>query len=261
VATLVAAVLSTTAGAAPEAVDIVLAVGADTQGERPTRLPNGATATFATRNFWVMVVLDLPSTAPGGAVRVRAELGGGLRWGSDDPDPSEGCTSTPTVGTCEARTIAGQSGDGWGWQVVAPSEGSYTFTAEIVDAYDADPNTSNNASSITIVVTASPPTTPPPSANIAASRVTLAPTKPKAGSTVVASVRVTKGGSPLRPTGVGCSASVGRAKVKGGPKAASGTASCLFKTPKTGKGKTFAGAVSFTADGTAFTKRFAVKLG
>lgn len=54
---------------------------------------------------------------------------------------------------------------------------------------------------------------------------------------------------------------MGGVKVKGGAKAASGLASCLFTTPKSAKGKTLAGSVSFRAGGQPFTKRFSVRLG
>ena len=42
---------------------------------------------------------------------------------------------------------------------------------------------------------------------------------------------------------------------------ASGLASCLFKTPKSAKGKAMTGSIAFRAGGTAFTKRFATTLG
>ena len=96
---------------------------------------------------------------------------------------------------------------------------------------------------------------------VTAGAVKLSPAKAKAGSTLVASVRVTKGGSPVRPARIACSASVGGAKVRGGARSSSGLASCLFKTPKSGKGKTMVGSVSFTAGGQRFAKRFAARLG
>jgi hypothetical protein len=49
--------------------------------------------------------------------------------------------------------------------------------------------------------------------------------------------------------------------MKGASKTASGVASCLFKTPKSAKGKTLLGSVSFAAGGTSFTKRFSARLG
>ena len=126
---------------------------------------------------------------------------------------------------------------------------------------------SNNKAAVTIVVTE--PSTGGGSggsggtgaASASASAVKLSPAKPKAGSTLVASVRVTRGGSAVKPTGIACAATVGKTKVKGGAKSSSGLASCLFKTPKAGKGKTMLGSVSFKAGGQSFTKRFSAKLG
>ena len=70
-----------------------------------------------------------------------------------------------------------------------------------------------------------------------------------------------QGGSPVRPTGIMCAGSIGKVKVKGGARAASGVASCLFRTPKAAKGKALTGSVSFRAGGSTFTKRFATMLG
>ena len=61
--------------------------------------------------------------------------------------------------------------------------------------------------------------------------------------------------------GVTCATSIGRVKLKGAGKTASGVASCLFKTPKGAKGRTLHGSISFIAGGTSFTKPFAAKFG
>jgi hypothetical protein len=181
------------------------------------------------------------------------------------------CTSTPTTGECQTPDLlptTGQSGGGWFWNVVAPGNGTYTLSASIVEAAEPDPDPSNNSATITIVVNESAGgggaggggSGGGGSAAATAGAAKLAPTSPRAGSTVVASVRVTRGGAPVRPTGVVCAASLGGAKVKGSPRAASGVASCLFRTPKSARGRTLAGSVSFRAGAALFTRRFATKL-
>jgi hypothetical protein len=260
--------LAGTAGAAPSAVDVAVNVGASVTGTgAPALAANGSTVTVKSRNFYVFV--DVALIAPVAAkATIRAELGSGLTWGADSPDPTEQCTSTPTTGECQIpdlQPITGQSSAGWFWNVVAAQNGMYTFRAGLIAISDTDSDPSNDASSITIVVDESaPPTQPPPGGGAAAAKasgVKLSPTRPKAGSTVVASVRVTRGGSAVRPSGITCSASMGGVKVRGTPRAASGVASCLFKTLKSAKGKTMSGSISFRAGGSAFTKRFATKLG
>jgi hypothetical protein len=255
-----------TAGAAPLNVDVQLdiAVGQTVSGPWQT-IPTGGSTSVTGLRFAAGPEANLVTPQPA-SVRVRFTLPPGLSWGTDLPDITESCASTDSVGECqtpELQPSSGQSGYGWVWDIVAAQPGSYILRAEIIGSSTADPVTSNNASSITVVVTPSGPTPSPepepepPSAG----KVRLSPAKPKAGAAVAATVRVLAGGSPIRPTAVSCSGSIAGTKLKGSPKASRGTASCTFRPPRTAKGKSLRGSVSFTARGTRFTKRFSAKLG
>ena len=258
-------------GAAPAAADVELNIGAavTTGSTRPPALvPNGGSVTVTRKTFWVDLEVSLISTTPGGRVKVRAELGGGLRWGADEPDPTESCTSTPTSGECLAadlQPVTGQSSTGWTWQVVAAENGSYSFRAEIVEAPDVDPVLANNSSSITIVVNEATGGSGGGggggASQVSASAVKVVPSKPKAGSAVVASVRVTRDGVGVRPTRVACSATVGGAKLRTAAKAATGLAACSFKPPRSAVGKRLTGSIAFQAGGRGFARRFAVRIG
>lgn len=81
-----------------------------------------------------------------------------------------------------------------------------------------------------------------------------------AGSTVTASVRIVLGGKLVWPSGVRCIGTIGDAKVRGVPKAKRGLASCIYRTPRTAKGKTLRGTVSFTARGERYVRRFFARL-
>ena len=81
-----------------------------------------------------------------------------------------------------------------------------------------------------------------------------------AGSIVTASVRIVLGGRPVRPTRVTCAGRLGRATLRGVPKATRGKASCTYRTPIAAGGRTLRGAVAFTARGTRYVRRFAVRL-
>ena len=88
-----------------------------------------------------------------------------------------------------------------------------------------------------------------------------AQTKPiHAGSTVTASVRIVLGGTSVRPVRVACAGTIGGAKVRGVPKATRGKASCVYRTTTAAQGLTLRGAVSFTARGERYVRRFAVRL-
>jgi hypothetical protein len=256
------ALVTTSAGAAPADVDLRISVAATTVlvDRTPAPIPNGGSATVTSTSFVVYVfVAPRPARA-----KVRVELGDGLHWGTTAPDPSDQCTSTATTAECDASALTGGN-QGWYWDVVAARTGSYPYKAAIVEASEPDPDPTNNATSITIVVTA-------PAggggtgggggtAAVSASAVKLTPARPKAGSAVVATVRVTAGGTPVTPTGLRCAGTVGATQLTGKGKATSGAAACVYRTTRSAKGKTLRGTISFRARGTKFTRRFSAKLG
>ena len=258
------------AGAAPAAVDLYVTLWAGTSLRDLRGQPNGATVQTPL-SFWSGPGLDLINPEAATAA-VRFTLPPGISFGGQDlPDANEGCTATQTTATCSwhLEPVAGRNSINWGWDLKAAAPGSYVFTAELVEHSGGDAEPSNNRATLTII--AGDAAAPGGGAGggggggggaaaAKASAVKLAPARPSAGSTVVASVRVTRGGSPIRPTGVSCSGSIGGTKVRGSAKSSSGVASCLFRTPKGAKGKTLSGSVAFRAGGTAFTKRFAAKL-
>jgi hypothetical protein len=267
----VVAVLASGASSAPQAVDLELQIGAaNFQPTAPITVPNGGRVSVTRLNFFVEAAAVVRPVAASEDLRatIQVELGAGLRWGADDPDPAEGCTSTPTTGRCELPMARGEREQGWFWEVVAAQPGSYAFRGEIVAATVPDPDSTNNASAITIVVTEGSGSAGgggsgggggSTAVSTTAARVT--PAKPKAGGAVTASVRVRAGGAPVRPTRVACAGSIGSAKVRAAARAASGTASCTFRPPAAAKGKVLRGSIAFTAQGQRFTKRFSARLG
>ena len=200
-------------------------------------------------------------------ITVRLALPAGLSWGRDAPDPTEGCTAdTPTVCTATMeQNSAGTVGVGWIWDVVAAAPGFYEVTAS-VEPEQPDPNTSNNTATFRFEVVALASGGGGSggggggSASAVASSVKVTPAKPGAGTTVVATVRVSAGGNPVRPNALTCAGSVGAMKLRGKPTATSGAARCAYHPPAAAKGKTLRGTVAFTARGSKFTRRFSVRL-
>ena len=231
-----------------------------------------STAT-TTNGLNFQIELEIGSTAGvEQMVVVRTTLPAGLTWGSDAPDPTEDCvTANPAVCTAKLRqNEVGTFGLGWFWDVVAERAGTYEIVA-FVEPTDTDPDASNNTDTFRLEVV-QPSTGGGGSggggsggggggAAASAGAAKLSPAKPRAGATVSATVRVTAGGAPVRPSRIACAGAIGTAKMKGVGKAASSSATCTFRTPRSAKGKTLRGSVSFTARGSRFTKRFAARLG
>jgi hypothetical protein len=219
----------------------------------------------ARSEFIILVVVDTV-VAVEQSVTMTIALPQGLRWGNDGPDPSEGCAGTaPAVCTGRIESRGGIVDAGWSWDVVADRNGTYEITASVQPA-EPDPNPANNTTTFRFEVAA--PSSGGGggsggggSAAVTASAVRVTPARPKAGAIVGAAVRVSAGGAAIRPTRVVCAGSVGSARVTGTPRAASGTAACTYRTPRSAKGKTLRGSVVFTARGQGFTRRFATKLG
>ena len=263
--TVVAAIATTlgasSAPATPTIADFLVFVTAGTTVEQV--IPNGGTSDVRSLNFKAGVIVDNDGGEEATAT-VRFTLPEGLRFGSDAPDPSESCTATARTADCDTRLTIGTDPSrrsvAWRWDIVADRAGSYVLRAEITQTSVSDPDLSSNRASGTVVVVTAPPGGGSP-ATVSVGAVKLTPAKPRAGSRVTASVRVTAGGAAVRPTRVACSGTIGGAKSGATPRAASGTATCVYRPPANGSGKTLRGTLSFTARGTRFTKRFAVKLG
>lgn len=220
--------------------------------------------TIGRLDFWAGPGVEL-ITPQAATATIRFELADGLSWGADAPDPTEQCTSTPSSGECRAslEPITGRTGVGWAFNVVAARPGTYVLRAEIVQASDSDPNPANDTAMVTVVVT-EPGTSGGGGGGspvIRASPVRLTPARPRAGSVVVAFVRVTSGANPARPSAVRCAGTTGGSRLRGVARARAGSATCTYRTPRSARGKLLRGAVSFTADGQRITRRFQARLG
>jgi hypothetical protein len=260
----VAALGTAPADASPAAADfqVFVTAGNPVGQVAPPVILNGGTSEIRSLSFKAGAIVD-NNGGEEATARVRFTLPEGLRFGTDVPDPTESCIGTETTGECQTPLTIGtdpsRRTNGWTWDIVADRAGSYVLRAEITQTSVFDPDLTSNMASATIIV--SEPTGGTTPAAVSAGAVKLSPAKPKAGTAVAASVPVTAGEAPVRPTGIACAATLGSAKLKGTGKAASGRATCLYRTPKSAKGKTLRGAISFTARGKRFTKRFSVKLG
>jgi hypothetical protein len=194
------------------------------------------------------------------AVTIRIALPDGLHWGTDGPDPGEGCTGT-TPAACSTRMTAnpvGTIGTGYVWDVVADRAGTYEITAS-VEPTEADPDLANNRDTFRFEVVAGGGGGGGGAA-VSASAAKLTPTPIRAGSIVTASVRIVLDGALVRPTRVTCAGAIGGTKVRGVPKATRGKAACTYRTPRAATGKTLRGSVAFTARGERYVRRFAAKL-
>lgn len=224
-------------------------------------IPNGGTVTINSLNFLVGFRVRLIPAQPESAT-LRVVLSDGLSWGADKPATTANCTGTAMTAECNTMPIrsdpAGDTEEHFGWDVVAAKFGRYKVKAEITSGSAPDPNLANNSASVTVVVAKfSGGGSRAPSASVAR----LTPAHPKAGSLVSATVRISADGPPVRPQALRCTGTVGRAKLGGTPRAASGSATCLYRPPLSARGKALHGVISFTVRSTKFVRRFSARLG
>lgn len=259
-ALVVVAVGAAPAAAAPAAADFVVFISTGVGAGQ--LYADGATVDVGRLAFRAGALVDNDGGEEATA-RFRFTLPDGLRYGADGPDPSESCTAAAVTTECGTSLLIGtdpsRRSQLWLWDVAADRPGRYMLRAEIVQTSVSDPVPANNAASITVVVTESGGGGG--SLTMSASTVRTTPAKPKAGAAVSATVRVTAGGAPVRPTGVACAGSVGGGKLRGAPRSGSGSATCVYLPPKSARGKVLRGTISFTARSTKFTRRFSTKLG
>jgi hypothetical protein len=242
-------------------VSVFILLGSSPGPNLPAQ-PGGSTVRVSSRTFAAGV--GIRNASPENTtVRFRLELGGGLRWGNDAPDPTEDCTSTETAGECAPPLAFEQTPSlhplSFVWDVVAPQPGTYSLRAEIVPVSTSDSDQSNNVATLTIVVADAARGSGGGPA-VTAGRAHIAPTKPRAGSVVTATVRVLADGAPVRPTRVRCAGTAGSARLRGVARASVGRATCVFRPGASAKRKTLRGSISFRAAGTGLTRRFSVRL-
>jgi subtilisin family serine protease len=208
-------------------------------GDSPPSLPSGA------------VTPRTVASAPGNVVATAGNAQARITWSASSDNggsPIMGYFVYPEGGPTAHRSI--EVGNVTQTVVGGLQNGTtYRFSVSARNAGGDGPATISNAVTLRGPVLAA-----------IAGVAKVAPAKPKAGRAVTATVRVTAGGAPVRPTKVACTGSIGKAKLKGKPRAAAGSAKCGYKTPRAAKGKRLKGSVSFTARGKRFTKRFSIRL-
>jgi hypothetical protein len=271
VALAAAGALAAVAGSAPAAhvsLDLEVRIIASND-QNGFSYADGQTHTVNALKFFGGVRVLGISGADMSVATVRIELPSGLSWGANVPKPSQGCTGGQVV-VCQSRPVvvndqAHQDVE-WVWDITAASPGSYVIKAEITNTSAPDDNLANNSAAVTVLVA---PTSGSggglsgggTSTSVTASTVKLTPVRPKAGSALVAAVRVTAAGAPVRPTRIACAGTLAGARLTGTPRASRGSATCIFHPPKSARGKTLRGSISLTAHSKSLTRRFAAKLG
>jgi hypothetical protein len=203
-------------------------------------------------DFHISIIVGGAASEP---IVMRTALPEGLHWGIPGPAAAEGCTgATQIVCTGTLESTPGGTYAFWSWEVVADHPGLYEITAT-VEASEPDPDLSSNTYTFRFEVVR--PTSPGGGgAAVVASAVKLSPIHALAGAAVTATVRVTAGGTPIRPRLVSCAGSFG----KGTPRARIGAATCVYHTPKNAHGTTLRGTVGLTAKGKRITRRFSARL-
>jgi len=253
----VLAAASAPAAQGPSAnLSVNIVVGTDLR--HSSIIPRGDTVAVRKLTFAVGVSVENQGPDEATAARVRLVLPSGLHWGADAPDASENCIATDTVADCRSRgpldAIAGPNrAAGWTWDVVAAAQGRYVLKAELVESTPADPDPTDDGSTVTAVVK----TTIGP---VVASAVRITPKVPKAGAPVSARVRVTADGVPVVTHAPVCTGRLPNLGVSWLGRATLGLMSCVYRTPAAAMGKILRGTVGFSARGKRFVRRFAVTL-
>ena len=258
IALLAVALGGSDGSAARSAADFELGLLVDTTLSAGTIVPkpNGSTVSVSSRRFVLGARVRL-APAQNESAHLHIELPSGLSWGAESPLQTPHCTGTATTADCDTMPTRpgphSPTDEIFGWNVTAAQDGRYVVQAQLTMPSAPDPVLSNNAATVTVVVKQA--------ATVFAGRAQLTPTKPRAGSTVRATVDIlTQAGTRPRPTGLRCAARIGTKAVTGTPRATAGLATCVYRTPLKARGKTFSGSVSFTAVGTRFSKPFRAKL-
>ena len=214
--------------------------------------------TTVPRDFSLSVVVAGDAPAP---VTVDIKASPALQLGTPSPGSAGTCSGTSEL-ICNGALsqTAGGTYAFWSWRVISAEPGNYVITASATSP-EADPDLSNNSRTFAFQV--AQPTSSGGGgggggggSSVAASGAKLSPAQPKAGRSVLATVRVTRDGSAVRPSRVTCTARAGTTALKGKAKAASGSGSCTFKIPASARGKNLHGTVTVIALGKTIRRTF-----
>ncbi len=166
------------------------------------------------------------------------------------------CAGTTDLTCAEDTAALGYAKDA-GALFVADAPGSYTLVAQLTELTATDPNPANNQASLTLNVAAATPTPSTPPA-LAASPLSIKPTRPTAGHPLTVSFRITDStsGTSVKPSSVACTANLGTRTAR----IVSGAAACVLHPPATAHGKTLRGTLTAKAKGARLSKRFSIHL-
>ncbi len=217
--------------------------------------------TTVPRDFSLSVIATGDAPAP---VTVELQLSSGLQLGAPAPGSAGTCSQTAApVCTGTLNQTAGGTYAFWSWRMSSVEPGDYVVTASVTSP-EVDPDLSDNSRSFRFTVAA--PTSGGGGGgggggtSLEVSRAKISPATPRAGRSVVAAVRVTSEGSPVRPSRVTCAARAGAVNLEGKGKAASGSGSCTFSTTAKAKGKMLRGTISVRALGKTVRRTFSARL-
>ena len=258
IALVVAAAAVVSAASAPAAAttaDSYVSVAIRWTGETYGPRTAGTTVTVPTFSFRVGIYYK--NLGPDAArVTIEFDLPAELHWGTDAPTAAQGCTSTATSARCTTPVVpVGGLDDGKDeyfteWDVVADRPGSYVFHDAIVATSPSDPDTSNNASTVTALVKPA----------LVATGLRVAPARPRAGSALTARLGFTAGGETVTPDSVTCTATIAGRRLAATASAATGAAACVVRIPRNARGKRIRGALSLSFGGATLTRRFAATI-
>ena len=130
----------------------------------------------------------------------------------------------------------------------ASRAGVYSLRNTVTLTDGIDPNATNNVAELSVTVADAP---------LAVAGLIRSPTVPRAGRVFRATLRLTRGGTPVMADRTACRLSIGGRVIHARAMNVPTGSRCTWLVPAWAKGQQYRGSVGATADGKSFARRFA----
>ena len=231
---------------------VAAAVAADGRDIKATFEQSGGAAIVG-RAFFVLAgaeYADAQSASGAWGYSLRVEVPTGLtivRIREGGHGGAAPCRQDAAGVSCTGIAALANSSVAFQLELRASRVGVFSLRNTVTLTDGIDPNATNNVAELSVTVADAP---------LAVAGLVRSPTVPRAGRVFRATLRLTRGGTPVLADRTACRLSIGGRVIRARAMNVTTGSACTWLVPAWAKGRQYRGSVGATADGKSFARRF-----